>query len=135
MATDPNAVDLKMDPANLYREDLFTDRSVGMIRVLTPVRSDGSPDPSRSVLYVGEAQLLTPVGARPLAFEIDASSLGEAAEKFAAAARVGVERAVKELQELRRDAASSNIIIPERGVPPDLGGLRGPRGGGRIQFP
>jgi hypothetical protein len=35
--------------------------------ILTPVKSDGSPNPSRKVVYVGEAQLLTTVGALPSA--------------------------------------------------------------------
>ena len=32
----------KMDPASLFREEVITDRKVGTIRVLTPIRSDGS---------------------------------------------------------------------------------------------
>ena len=132
MATEPNAVDLKMDPASLYREETFTDRKMGMIRVLTPVKTDGSPDTSRRVLYLGEAQLLTQVGALPLAFEIEANSLGEAAERFAAGAEVAVEGAVRQLQELRREAASP-IIIPDR-LPPGIGGPGGTRGSGKIQL-
>jgi hypothetical protein len=123
-----------MDPASLYREEIFTDRRMGTIRVLTPVKREGLTDPSRPVLYLGEAQILTPVGALPLTFEIQAGSLGEAAEKFGPAAAAAVERAVKELQELRREASSS-IVIPDRAVPPGLGGLGGARGGGRIQLP
>ena len=136
MATDNiNAADLRMDPASLYREEIYTDRRMGTIRVLVPVRSDGLTDQTRATLYLGEAQILTPVGALPLTFEIPASSLGEAAEKFAAGAAVAVERAVKELQEMRREAASP-IIIPDRVMPPPgLGGAGGPRGGGKIQFP
>ena len=135
MASDIDAADLRMDPASLYREDVYTDRRMGTIRVLTPVRTDGSADLGRSVLYLGEAQILTPVGALPLTFEIEATSLGEAADKFAAGAAVAVERAVSELQEMRREA-SSPIIIPDRVVPPGLGGPGGARGGGgRIQFP
>ena len=140
MSIDAESAQLKMDPASLYREDVYTDRRMGTIRVLTPVTRDGAPDPSRPVLYLGEAQLVTSVGALPIAFEIDAKSLGEAAEKFAAAAEVGVERTMRQLQELRREAASS-IVIPDR-VPPGMGGgglggggLGGPRGGGKIQLP
>jgi hypothetical protein len=127
MAAD-NAPELKMDPANLYREEIFTDRKVGTIRVMTPVKSDGSTDASRKVIYVGETQLMTPVGALPLAFEIEADSLGNAAAKFAEVAQVAVERAVRELQEMRRQASSS-IVIPE-GIPPGLGGP-----GGKIKLP
>jgi hypothetical protein len=130
MATEPTAAQLKMDPASLYREEVMTDRRIGTIRVLTPIKVDGLTDASRRVLYVGEAQMLTPAGALPIAFEIDAQSLAQAVEKFAAAAQQAVERTVRELQELRREAASS-IIVPDRPIP----GLSGPRGGGLIQPP
>jgi hypothetical protein len=126
MAAD-NTPDLKMDPANLYREEIFTDRKMGTIRVMTPVKADSTADAGRDVLYVGETQLMTPMGALPLAFEIEAKSLGEAAENFAGVAAGAVERAVKELQEMRRQA-SSQIVIPE-GIPPGLAG------GGKIKMP
>lgn len=136
MANEETA-ELKMDSANLYREEIFTDRRAGTIRVMTPVKRDGSSDSARKVIYVGEAQLLTPVGALPLAFQIDADSLGDAVEKFAAAASVAVERAVKELQQMRREAASS-LVIPGSGgggLPPGFGGPGGLGGGGKIQMP
>lgn len=132
MAAHGNLPELKMDPASLYREEVFTDRKVGTIRRLTPVKTDGSMDASRKMLYQGQTQLLTPVGTLPLAFEIEAGTLAEAVEKFAASAKVAVERAVRELQELRRETASS-IVIPERGA----GGFGpgGMPGGGKIQIP
>ncbi len=126
MAAD-NAPDLKMDPANLYREEIFTDRKMGTIRIMTPVKADSTVDADRKVLYVGETQLMTPMGALPLAFEIEADSLGAAAENFAGVAAGAVERAVRELQEMRRQA-SSQIVIPE-GIPPGLAG------GGKIKLP
>ena len=46
-----------MDPATLYREDVFTDRKIGVIRRLTPVKTDGSDDPGRLTLYAGETQI------------------------------------------------------------------------------
>jgi hypothetical protein len=131
--------DLKMDPTSLYREDVYTDRRMGTIRVMTPVTGEGNIDLTRVILYVGETQILTSVGALPVVFEIEAKSLGEAAEKFADAAKVGVERTMRQLQELRREAASS-IVVPDR-MPPGLGGpgLGGPGGmrggGGKIQLP
>ncbi len=132
-----DAAELKMDSANLYREEIFTDRRAGSIRVMTPVKSDGSTDTARKVVYIGEAQLLTPVGSLPLAFQLDADSLGDAVKNFAAAAGVAVERAVKELQQMRREAASS-LVIPGSGgggLPPGFGGPGGLPGGGKIQMP
>lgn len=129
--------ELRMDPSALYREDVYTDRRMGTIRVMTPVTADGSTDLGRPMLYVGETQILTSVGALPVVFEIEAKNLGEAAEKFADAAKVGVERTMRQLQEMRREAASS-IVVPDR-MPPGLGGLGGPGGprggGGKIQLP
>jgi hypothetical protein len=120
-----------MDPASVYREDVYTDRKVGTIRCLTPVKSDGTPDTGRTPLYVGEAQILTPMGAIPVTFEIHATTLDDAIKQYEAAAKEGVERTVKEIQEYRRQAASS-IVIPQGGAAglPGMGG-----GGGKIQIP
>ncbi len=130
MEPNVNATDLKMDPADLYHEEVFTDRKMGTVRRLTPVKADGSPDTSRSELYVGQAQLLTPVGAVPVSFEISAGSLDEAIERFAEEAKQAVDRTVEELKELRREASSS-IMVPQVGP----GGPGGLPGGGKIQMP
>jgi len=133
MAAGPGqgAAELNLDPAALYLEEVFTDRRVGTIRRLTPVKSDGSPDPAKPAVYVGETQVLTPAGALPIGFEIPAASLEEAARKFGTLAKEAIERTVKELEELRRQAASS-IVVPKGGLPPTGGGMGG---GGRIQMP
>jgi hypothetical protein len=120
--------DIKVDPKALYLEEVFTDRRVGTIRRLTPVTGQGAPDSARAVLYVGETQVLTPAGALPIGFEIGAGSLEEAAQKFGDLAREAIERTVKELQDLRRQAASS-IVVPQGPLPPLTGG------GGKIQMP
>ena len=131
MATKPETTsDIRVDPKQLYLEEVFTDRRVGTIRRLTPVTKDGTRDQARAVLYIGETQVLTPAGALPIGFEIGAGSLEEAAEKFGQLAKEAIERTVKELQELRRQAASQ-IVIPQGGLPP--GGGMGP--GGKIQMP
>jgi hypothetical protein len=129
MATRPEqgVSELKVDPAALYQEEIFTDRRVGTIRRLTPITKDGTRDQARAVLYVGETQVLTPAGALPIGFEIGAASLEEAANKFGDLAREAIERTVKELQEMRRQAASS-IVVPQGPVP----GVSGP---GKIQIP
>ncbi len=131
MATRPGPSDPSMDPATLYLEEVFTDRRVGTIRRMTPVKGDGVRDPAREIAYVGETQVMSTVGALPIVFEIEATSLEDAASKFGPLAKDAIEKTVRELQDLRRQAASS-IVIPQGGVP-DLGG--GPRGGGKIQLP
>ena len=129
MANDMPAGELRMDTSSLYREEVVTDRRVGSIRMLTPLKPDGSTDPTRPVAYVGEAQLLTPAGVLPLVFEIDATSLADAIEKFAAGAAGALERTRREIEQLRREAASQ-IVVPT-GMPPgfDPRGGSGPGGG------
>lgn len=128
-------MDPRMDPAALYLEEIFTDRRIGTIRRLTPVKPDATPDVGRPVIYVGETQVLTQVGSLPIAFEIPASTLEDAAKQFGAHAKEAIDRTMKELQELRRQAASS-IVVPQGGMPPGgIGGLGGAGGGGKIQLP
>ncbi|NIO41940.1 MAG: hypothetical protein GTO41_18275 [Burkholderiales bacterium] len=131
MAQDKSLEELKMDADNLFREEIITDRKVGTIRIMHPIRPDGTADESRQRLYVGETQIVTPMGALPLAFQLDCETLSDAIEKFSEGGQAAVERAMKELQQLRREAASS-IVIPE-GMPSGLAG--GGTGGGKIKLP
>jgi hypothetical protein len=127
--------DPKMDAASLYREEIVTDRKVGTIRMLTPIKQDGAADSSRAVVYIGEAQLMTNVGTLPINFELEAQTLDEAVAKFSEAAKEAVERTMKDLQEMRRQAASQ-IVVPQGGMG-GIGGM-GPGGvppGGKIQIP
>ncbi|HTT36276.1 MAG TPA: hypothetical protein VMH32_01255 [Burkholderiales bacterium] len=129
---DERMLEAKMDPASLFREETYTDRRIGTIRVLVPVKSDGTPDAKRSTVYIGEAQIFTNMGALPLSFEIDAKSLDQAVANYAPAAKEAIEKAVREIEEVRRQAASS-IVIPRGGpggLPPGTLG-----GGGKIQLP
>ena len=84
-------------------------------------------------MYSGEAQILTTVGALPLAFDIEANSLAEAVSGYGPAAKVAFERAMRELEDMRRQAASS-IVIPKAG-PGGFGPGGMPGGGGKIQLP
>ncbi|MEP7062084.1 MAG: hypothetical protein ABI881_06780 [Betaproteobacteria bacterium] len=112
-----------MDVAALYREEIYTDRKVGTLRVLQPVSADGGDDPKRQTIYQGEAQLMTSVGPLPISFEIDATNLADAVERYGDAAKVGVERAMHELQQMRREQQSS-IVIPEAGGMPPAGKIQ-----------
>lgn len=121
--------DFGMASDDLYREETFTDRRVGTIRRLIPMTPDGRDDATRAVVYVGQTQMLTPMGALPVTFEIPADSLEAAVAAFGTRAEEAAEQTIEELREMRRDAASS-IVIPEPGTDP-TGGLPG---GGKIQF-
>ena len=127
MADQQQLPEIKLDPTQLYREDVFTDRKAGTLRRLTPVKSDGSDDASRPVLFSGQTQLLTPMGVLPLAFELDATTIEDACAKFPDAVKVAIEQAIEEAREMRREQAS-RIVVPE------AGGMGGPAGGGRIKL-
>ena len=131
MASQPpaGARDARMNPATLYREEIYTDRGAATLRVFVPVTKDGTPDKSRETVYTGEAQILTNMGPLPISFEIDADSLSDAVAKYGDAAKAGVDNAMRELQELRRQQSSS-LVIPQGGIP-NLTGA----GGGKIQMP
>ncbi len=122
----PDLPDIQFDTANLYREDVFTDRKAGTLRQLIPIKVDGSPDPARPTLFSGQTQLLTPGGVLPLGFDIEAATLAEALEKFPAAVHQALNDAIEEAREMRREA-SSRIVVPEAGALPP--------GGGKIKFP
>jgi len=132
MNPNENSPEIRMDSANLYREETFTDNAVGTLRRLTPVTADGDTDPARPVQFVGSTQILTTAGPLPLSFEIEASSLTEAAEAFGNAARQAFEQTMEELREMQRQQASS-IVVPKGGMDP-MGGM-GNMGGGKIQMP
>ena len=120
-----------MDSTQVYREETFTDRKVGTIRRLTPVSADGGVDETRPVLFVGQAQVMTPMGAVPISFELEAATLNAAIEKFGEAAEQAVQQTMRELQELRREQASSLVIPDAAGAslpsPSDLLGRGRPR--------
>jgi hypothetical protein len=136
MAADPptRSTEATMDSKSLYREEIYTDRKVGTLRVLVPVKSDGTNDPARPTLFQGEAQLMTNMGPLPISFDIEAKDLASAVANYAEATKAGVERAMRELQELRRQASSS-IVIPQGGASGLPGGGFGGGGGGKIQIP
>ena len=132
MSNDPNLPEISFDGANLYREELFTDRTAGTIRRLSPITADGHADPSRKVLFSGQTQLLTPGGVLPLGFEMEVETLAEAIAQFPQGVRGALEQAIEEAREMRREQ-QSRIVVPGAGG--DLGGMGGlGGGGGRIKL-
>ncbi len=129
--SEPQMPEISMNADDLFLEEAFTDNRTGTIRRMTPVDADGNADSSRPVTFLGSTQIMTPAGALPISFEIPASNLKEAAEKFGEEAQQALEKTMEELQEMRRQAASS-IVVPKGGSGMD--GQGGPAGGG-IQMP
>src|SRR3989442_5162540 len=110
MANELQGPEPKMDATNLYREEIITDRRVGTIRLLTPISPSGAVDSKRKVLYVGETQVLTAGGMLSIAFQLDASSLSQAIEKFSSGGEGAGEEEMPGIQQLRRESASSLVI-------------------------
>jgi hypothetical protein len=108
-----NSPEIAMDASALSREETYTDSRVGTIRKMTPVSLDGEADPGREVQFVGSTQIMTPGGALPLSFEIEADTLEGAVSGFGDAAKQAVERTMEELKEMQRQQASS-IVVPGR---------------------
>ena len=128
-----NDNDITMDANDLYRDETVTDRRIGTIRVLTPITVDGQTDSSRQTLYIGSAQVMTPAGALPISFDLDAANLEDAVNNFAQASKQALEETAKELRELQRQAASS-IVTPGSDPTGMISGLAN-AGGGKIQMP
>lgn len=103
--------DVKMDAANFYREEAYTDLKTGGIRKLVPVKLDGSEDPSRDPVFTGNTQLMSPHGPLPLQGEIDAKTLEEAVSKFPQAMEDAMNRMIEEAQNYQREQ-SNRIVTP-----------------------
>lgn len=114
---------VEMDAANLYREEMITDRKMGVIHVLTPVTAQGEKDTARARIFTGEVQIMTQMGPLPISFEIKAANLEEAVKLYGEAAKKGVQETIEKMQQLRREAASKIVTpgTPGFGVPPAAG--------------
>ena len=63
---------IKINQNNLYREEVFTDMTVGSLHQMTPIKVNGEIDKQRKILFVGNTQLITQQGPLPIRFPIDA---------------------------------------------------------------
>jgi len=113
-------IDFTVDKSNLYREESITDLKAAVIRRLVPVRPDGSEDTSRTPIFVGTTQLMTPEGPLPIQARLMANTLAEAFEEFPSAMQQALQEVVAQIQEMRQQQASkqkseqSRIIVPGR---------------------
>ncbi len=112
MSTEPEKLsDVKMDMANLYREESYTDLKTGGIRKLVPVKPDGSEDTLRSPVFSGHTQLMSPHGPFPLQGAIAAKTLEEAVLNFPQAMEDAMNKMIEEAQQYQREQANK-IITP-----------------------
>ncbi|MCX7981466.1 MAG: hypothetical protein N2572_00960 [Syntrophales bacterium] len=105
--TGPRYTDVTINKSNLYREETFTDLNYAQIRKLTPVHADGTEDNSRSVIFTGMVQLMSPSGPIPIHCVIsEANTLDEAANMLPDA----VERTVRDM--INEAQQEPKIVIP-----------------------
>lgn len=112
-----NQIDFTVDRKNLYFEEAITDLKVASIRRLIPIHSDGSEDKSRSSVFIGTSQLMSPHGPLPLQVVLPANNLQEALEAFPAAMERAMAEMVEELQKMQENEKKrddSRIIVPGR---------------------
>jgi hypothetical protein len=120
MADEQNqSAELKIDRSNLFKEETFTDLKVGMIKRMTPVKSDGSVDKTRKPVFVGQTSLMTPNGPLPIQAVIQAKELQQAIKKFPEAMQASMERLAEEAKKYQEqqgqiEKPDSRIIVPGR---------------------
>ena len=113
-------IDFTVDLDNLYREESITDLKVASIRQLLPIKQDGSDDPSRTPIFVGSTQLMTPEGPLPLQAKLMANNINEAFAEFPGAMDAALSEMVEKIQKMqdqekqRARQNDSRIIVPGR---------------------
>ena len=110
-------IDFTVDQGNLFREEAITDLKVASIRRMVPIKPDGSDDPSRTPLFMGHSQVLTPEGPLPLQAQLPANNLAEAYMVFPETMKQALSEMIKQLEEMVRQANEkrkddSRIIVP-----------------------
>lgn len=120
MANGQQDIDFSVNKDNLYREEAVTDMKVASIRRLLPIKTDGTDDPGRTPIFMGQTQLMTPEGAVPIQSMLKASTLEEAIEDFPRAMEVALQDMVQKMQQLHQQRQQqqkkdeSRIIVPGR---------------------
>jgi hypothetical protein len=111
-----HGIDFTVDTGNLYREEAITDVKVASIRRLTPIKMDGSEDPSRTPIFIGQTELMSPEGPVPLQARLEAASFDEAVAAFPDAMNRALADMVERIKEMQREQsqekADSRIIVP-----------------------
>ena len=116
--------DIQFNAANLYREETITDLHSGTIKVLTPIKADGTADATRPAIYMCQTELMSNAGMIPVSAPIEAANLAEAVDKFPAAVKQAVDEMIRRVQEYQREQASRIV------TPGELGGMGGGHPGG-----
>lgn len=125
--------EIDFNTADLWKEEMYTDRQVGSIRVMIPVTVSGEVDAARKTEYHAQTQVMTQAGALPIEGPIEAGSLEEAAKNFGPAAKKALQDMMERMREMQREQAQQ-IVTPDQamGGGQGMGGMQG--GGGHGPF-
>ena len=109
-------IDFTVDTSNLYREEAITDFKVASIRRLVPITPDGSEDQSRSPIFIGHTELMSPEGPIPLQARLEADSFKDAMDAFPDAMNQALAEMVEKIKEMQRqqmqEKMDKRIIVP-----------------------
>lgn len=113
------AIDFTFDRKNLHREESITDLKVGSIRRLMPIKPDGTEDKSRTAIFIGHTQLMSPEGPVPIQAALTANNLEEAMDIFPDAMQKALNEMVEKIQKIQQEQQAkkkddSRIIVPGR---------------------
>jgi len=108
-------IDFTVDRNNLYQEESITDLKVASIRRLIPVKPNGTEDKSRTSVFIGHTQLMSPEGPLPIQSQLAANNIEEALDAFPETMKQAlaemVER-IKKMQKEKQQKDDSRIIMP-----------------------
>jgi hypothetical protein len=113
-------IDFTVDRSNLYREESITDLKVASIRRMVPITAEGEDDSSRSPVFFGHTQILTPQGPLPLQARLMANNLAEALSAFPQAMEQEMAQVIEQIRKMqaaeqqKKQANDSRIIVPGR---------------------
>lgn len=111
-----HGIDFTVDTSNLYREEAITDFKVASIRRLVPITPDGSEDQSRTPIFIGHTELMSPEGPIPLQARLEADSFKAAMDAFPDAMNQALAEMVEKIKEMQRqqmqEKMDKRIIVP-----------------------
>jgi hypothetical protein len=112
-------INFSIDKNNLYREESLTDLKVGSIRRLIPLKTDGTVDDSRTEMFIGHTQLMSPEGPLPIQAELAAKTIDEAIDVFPEAMKQALAEMVEKIKQMQQQQQTqqkdeSRIIVPGR---------------------
>jgi len=106
-------IDFTVDTRNLYREEAITDLKVASIRRLLPIHVDGTEDPSRTPIFIGHTELMSPEGPIPLQARLEADTFNQAMDVFPDAMNQALADMVERIKQMQREQNMENrIIVP-----------------------